>query len=73
MADTEKKISFKVDGMSCNHCKKSIESAVKALEGVTDASVSLEQNLVEISYDSNVVGRDELDRAIKNAGYQVVS
>lgn len=72
MPGREESITFTVEGMSCNHCKNSIESAVRALEGVTGATVDLDQNQVKISFNTSVVKRDELENAIKGAGYSVV-
>lgn len=72
MNGKDEKIIFNVEGMSCGHCKASIESAVRALEGVTDARVSLEDNQVEIAFNPGVVKREELETAITGAGYQVV-
>jgi copper chaperone len=64
-------LTFKVEGMSCNHCKMSIENAVRALDGVTGATVSLAENEVAISYDPAGVRREDLENAIKAAGYKV--
>ncbi len=66
------KITFKVEGMSCNHCKQSIEKAVRALAGVASATVDLAQNEVEVSFDPQTVKKEELETAIINAGYRVV-
>ncbi len=71
MSENEDRIAFTIEGMSCNHCKNSIESAVRALEGVTGAEVSLAQNQVTITFDSNTVTREDLESAITNAGYRV--
>lgn len=71
MSRSEERITFTVEGMSCNHCKNSIENAVKALEGVTGAEVSLTENRVVITFDPNTITREELQSTIGNAGYQV--
>jgi copper chaperone len=71
MSENEGRITFTVEGMSCNHCKNSIESAVRALEGVTGAEVSLAENQVAITFDQNTITREDLETAITNAGYQV--
>ncbi len=71
MSENADKITFTVEGMSCNHCKMSIENAVRALDGVTGAEVSLEQNQVTITFDPATIKKEELTAAITNAGYQV--
>jgi copper chaperone len=72
VAEHGDKITFKVEGMSCNHCKQSIENAVRALEGVTGAAVDLEQNQVEVTFDPQTVKKEALQAAVTNAGYRVV-
>lgn len=71
MSPGENTLVFKVDGMSCQHCKLNIEKAVMALEGITSASADLEKNEVEVSFDSGKVQKDELVAAISQAGYRV--
>lgn len=60
-----------VEGMSCSHCKASVEQALKTLNGVKDAHVSLESKTVSIEYDPAVVDEDGLKRTIADAGYEV--
>ena len=40
------RLSIKVDGMTCSHCKESVESAVYSCSGVESASVDLLKGLV---------------------------
>lgn len=46
-----KKVQLKVIGMTCSACTNSVESAVKALDGVVSASVSLLQNRAYVVFD----------------------
>lgn len=64
-------ISFKVEGMSCSHCKAAVEKALKSTQGVEDAVADLSAKLVKVSYDPGKVSRDVLVRAIQDAGYEV--
>ena len=64
-------IVLKVEGMTCGHCKKRVEEALEALEGVK-GEVSLEEKQVTISYPDEVSIKDLKD-AIQAAGYEVVS
>ncbi len=61
---------IKVEGMMCGHCKARVESACKAVAGVTDAVVDLEQKQVTVSGSADV---EALKAAIVNAGYEVIS
>ena len=42
---------FSVSGMKCVNCKTNVERAIKALPGVADAVVSLEDANVTVDYD----------------------
>ncbi|HHX76899.1 MAG TPA: heavy-metal-associated domain-containing protein [Firmicutes bacterium] len=65
------KIVLDVKGMSCNHCKESVEKALKTLEGVADAGVDLEKNQVTVTLKSPL-SREEIAAAIAEAGYEVI-
>ncbi len=65
------KITLNVKGMSCNHCKMAVEGELKALDGVDNAVVSLENNNVVIDYDEGKVSIEKLKDAIEEAGYEV--
>ena len=45
---------YKVSGMSCNHCKASVEKAIAGVEGVTSVEVDLARGLAHVhgSHDS---------------------
>ena len=65
------KITLNVKGMSCNHCKMAVEGELKALDGVDNAVVSLENNNVVIDYNEEKVSIGQLKDAITEAGYEV--
>ena len=71
MSANQETIIFNVEGMSCEHCKNSIEGAVRALTGVTGAAVDLEKKQVKVAFDPAVLKREELENAITRAGYTV--
>lgn len=37
----ENQVIYRIDGMSCNHCKNSVEKALKALDNVENVEVIL--------------------------------
>jgi copper chaperone CopZ len=56
--------------MNCIHCKKRVEDALNAIDGVK-AEVSLKKNAAEISLSKDV--KDEtLKKAVEEAGYQII-
>lgn len=65
------KITLKVEGMSCGHCKAAVEKALKGIAGVQDAEVDLASKLVTVTYDAGKVGREAMAKAISDAGYDV--
>jgi len=66
----ENDMKIRVEGMSCNHCKMAVEKAVKSLEGVIDATVSLEEKEVTINIETNsLTTKDKIKSKIKEAGY----
>ena len=51
-----------VDGMMCNHCKMTVEKALKGVAGVQDAVVNLEEKTVTIQLSGDVT-----DQVLMNA------
>ena len=69
--DTMKKI-VKVEGMSCNHCKASVEKALNSLNGVSEAKVDLKKKIAVVSLEREVEDK-ALMEAVNNAGYEAIS
>ena len=61
-----------VNGMSCSHCENTVKTAVKALNGISSVSVSLEDKKVTVEYDPNQVTIEHIKETIENQGYDVV-
>ena len=55
-----------VTGMSCAACQARVEKAVSKVPGVTACSVSLLTNSMGVE---GTAGREEIIRAVENAGY----
>lgn len=64
-----KETTLNVIGMTCNHCKASVESALNELDGVTTATVSLSDNSVTVVHKD--VTQERLVEAIEEIGYDV--
>lgn len=62
-------VTWKVEGMSCEHCVKAVETAVK--EAGASGSVDLENKKVTITYDEGRVSLDQVKDAIEDQGYDV--
>ncbi len=59
-----------IEGMSCNHCKMHVEQALTAVDGVTEAVVSLADKNASVTLNKDV-DNQKLQKAVENAGYQV--
>ncbi len=61
--------TFKVGGMSCNHCVKTVSNAIQSVKGVISVKVILDRKIaiVEGNFDSL-----SIINAIENAGYKVL-
>ena len=62
--------TLSVPEIHCDHCKKSIEGAVTALEGVASAEVSVEQATVSVGFDAPA-SIESIIGAIEDQGYDV--
>ncbi|WP_339275757.1 copper ion binding protein [Paenibacillus sp. FSL W8-0426] len=62
-------ITLNVAGMSCNHCVKSVEEAVKSVGA--KAQVDLAAGTVAVEYDEQSVSVEQIKAAIEDQGYDV--
>lgn len=60
---------FTVNGMKCPHCKANVENALKGLDGVSSAEVSLADHNVAVDYDETKVNPNQMKEAVDNAGH----
>lgn len=61
-----------VQGMTCGHCKMSVEGALNGLDGVSAAEVHLDSGKVEVTYDEAQVSLENMKEAVEDQGYDVV-
>ncbi len=66
------KKQINIEGMSCGHCVKHVEEALKGLAGVTSVSVDLQGKKAVVELSSEISEQD-IRNAIDEAGYEVVS
>ena len=63
------KVIYKVSGLSCNHCKMSVEKAIRQLESVNNVEVDIGRQLVIVSgnpYES------DLKKAVEDLGFEYI-
>ena len=56
--------------LSCPSCVAKIETALKALDGVSDAKVHFNTGKIEVQHDIQLVKADELVKAVRSVGYE---
>lgn len=66
-----KKVTLNVQGMSCNHCVKTIEESVGKLKGVPEVKVHLKNGTVDVQYFPNEVKIESIKETIEEQGYNV--
>jgi len=65
-----KETAITIGGMSCGHCVKRVKKALEALAGISKADVTIGKAV--ISYDEAKLSENEINKAIENAGYQIL-
>jgi copper chaperone len=63
--------TIRVPGIHCDHCKAAIEGALRALDGVSRAEVSVADRTVVVDYDPGLVDFDAIRAAIEEQGYDL--
>lgn len=63
-----KKLSLRIDGMTCSACSSGLEKYLLKQKGIHDASVNLVLSLVTVLYDN--LSQKEIETFISNAGFQ---
>lgn len=65
------KLTMEIEGMSCGHCKKALETAISQLAGVRSVTVDLDKNLATIDVEDEGL-KDKIRETIIEAGYTPV-
>jgi copper chaperone len=60
--------TFKVNGMKCGMCKNSVETALKGVKGVHNATVSLADGSATVEWDENEAKPGDLKEAVDALG-----
>lgn len=65
-----KKTLLRSQELSCPSCVAKIESALQALNGVSEAKVFFNSGKIEVQHDPQLVKPADLVRVVKSAGYE---
>jgi len=66
----EKK-TVKVKGMTCTACAHSIEKNINKLEGIGNAKVNFATEKLNIEFDENILGMEQIRKNVIDAGYDI--
>ncbi len=66
-----KELELKIEGMTCEHCVRTIRNALSSVEGVSKVEVFLEEGKAIVELEKDVPFKD-LKRAVEEWGYRVV-
>lgn len=61
-----------IEGMSCGHCAKRVEDALKQINGIKAVKVNLEGKNAEVTLKADV-SNDILKSAVEDIGYEVTN
>ena len=63
-------VTIPVEGMVCASCTARVKKALKSIDGVTEAEVSLESRTARVRYVEGKTSPEQLVAAINNLGYK---
>ena len=67
------KTEFKVQGMTCGGCERSVQNALTGQKGVVAAKADRLSGTVAVEFDPAQVEQAALSKAITAAGFQVTA
>ena len=65
-----KKTLLRSQELSCPSCVAKIETAIKAVKGVSEAKVYFNTGKIEVQHDPDVVNAEDLVKTVKSVGYE---
>ena len=72
MGNSSRETTLQITGMTCAACATRIEKGLGRLEGVEEASVNLALEKSVVTYDSQKITEQDVERKIQDLGYGVV-
>jgi len=68
-----KKISFKIQGMSCSSCSASIEKKLKATKGVINANINFAVEKAQVEFDKESIDIEKITKIVEDLGYKAIA
>ena len=67
------KTEFKVQGMTCGGCERSVQNALTSQAGVSSAKADRTAGTVAVEFDPALIQQAALAKAITAAGFEVAA
>ncbi|MGB0908972.1 MAG: cation transporter [Nitrospirales bacterium] len=64
-------VTISVPDISCDHCKQTIEGALKVVDGVSAAEVHVPEKTVDVSFDETKIQENTINKTIEDQGFMV--
>lgn len=68
-----KSATFKIDGMRCEACARTIQAVITTEHGVQTAAVSFPDRQARVLYDPKATSEDTLAASVERAGFKVAA
>jgi len=68
--ETEGKLKFDVEGMTCAQCVLTIENKLKKAEGILSATVNLSSDSAMVAFDPQIIDQEAIFQLVRDAGYK---
>lgn len=62
-----------VPNISCEHCERTVTSALTPLDGVRNVSVDISAKQVRVTFDDTVIGVERMKKVLQEEDYPVAS
>ncbi len=62
---------LKIEGMMCEHCKKSVVKALLSIDGVTEVIVNLDEKKANVKMNKEIT-IEKFEKTIEDAGYKLI-
>jgi len=71
--ETPKRTKIRISGMTCANCTAAIQRSIGGLEGVNEVDVNLASETASVEYDPDHVSISDMEQAVVDAGYEVIT
>lgn len=61
-------LHLKIEGMSCQHCERTVANAMRSLDGITSVHVELKSGIGTVVFNNALVSPAQIIAAIDDTG-----